>query len=427
MKKTLEKTKVTVILKKSECSDSWRLVLFIYPVYENGQPMRKFESLNRTVTTPVWVISKNGIRPKPKRDNNGVIQCMSECDKIACQYAESVRSLRQQEYDRLGLFSDVEKEMLMRQERGNCDFIEYYKSVIRKNHPGSNANVLEAWDRVVEILLQYSKGKPIPFKTINVGWLTDMKYYMLDLDYSGGKKKGKISQNTASHYFSVLKAGLKMAYIDDFLPSNIAEKVPGIKVNDGRREALTIEEVQRLINTPCEYEVIRRASIFSILTGMRHCDIKALTWSKLVNIGGIWRVDFTQLKTKGVEYMPISHDAYEICGDRKEQERAVFEGLPDPSWISKPLKKWVESAGITKHITFHCFRHTFATLQLTMGTDIYTVSKMLGHTKVTTTQIYTKIVDSKKIEAANAIKVNLDSKNKKTIKQPRIKILIAIE
>jgi site-specific recombinase XerD len=81
------------------------------------------------------------------------------------------------------------------------------------------------------------------------------------------------------------------------------------------------------------------------------------------------------------------------------------------SWISRPLKKWLEAAGITKKITFHCFRQTFATLQLSSGTDIYTVSKMLGHTNVKTTQIYAKVVDEKKEKAAHAIKFNIN-KNK---------------
>jgi site-specific recombinase XerD len=81
----------------------------------------------------------------------------------------------------------------------------------------------------------------------------------------------------------------------------------------------------------------------------------------------------------------------------------VFADLPDITKISPPLKKWIKAAGINRNITFHCFRHTFATLQLTHGTDIYTVSKMLGHTDIKTTQIYAHIVDQKKEAAANAI------------------------
>ena len=84
-----------------------------------------------------------------------------------------------------------------------------------------------------------------------------------------------------------------------------------------------------------------------------------------------------------------------------------FAGLPDPSWINRPVKKWIEAAGITKHITFHCFRHSYATLQLAGGTDIYTVSKMLGHTNVRTTQVYAKVVDEKKEKATETIKLDL--------------------
>lgn len=62
-------------------------------------------------------------------------------------------------------------------------------------------------------------------------------------------------------------------------------------------------------------------------------------------------------------------------------------------------------AGIDKHITFHCARHTYATLQLTLGTDIYTVSKLLGHKSLKTTEVYVNIIDEKKREAANRIKL----------------------
>ncbi len=75
------------------------------------------------------------------------------------------------------------------------------------------------------------------------------------------------------------------------------------------------------------------------------------------------------------------------------------------AWHNLRLKQWVMRAGISKEISFHCFRHTFATLQLMHGTDIFTVSKMLGHRHLKTTQIYAQVVDSRKMEAANRVKL----------------------
>ena len=119
--------------------------------------------------------------------------------------------------------------------------------------------------------------------------------------------------------------------------------------------------------------------------------------------------NISQNKTKNTNYLPISEQARQLCGDRKEDIKLVFEGLTPPSWISRPLKRWVKAAGITKHITFHCFRHTYATLQLAGGTDIYTVSKMLGHTNVKTTKIYAKIIDDLKQKAADAIQLDFST------------------
>jgi len=140
---------------------------------------------------------------------------------------------------------------------------------------------------------------------------------------------------------------------------------------------------------------------------LRHCDIQKLRWKEISIDGNQARLHFTQQKTKGVEYTPISEQALQLCGEPEKPEKFVFEDLPDPSWISHPLKQWIDAAGIKKKITFHCFRHTYATLQLSSGTDIYTVSKMLGHTNVKTTQIYAKVVDEKKNKAAQAIQLEI--------------------
>jgi integrase len=176
---------------------------------------------------------------------------------------------------------------------------------------------------------------------------------------------------------------------------------------------LTVEELNTLAATPCDRDILKRAALFSALTGLRHCDIQKLRWKEISMDGSQVRLHFTQQKTKGVEYTPISEQALILCGEPGKPEHFVFEDLPDPSWISRPLKQWIEAAGIKKNITFHCFRHTFATLQLSGGTDIYTVSKMLGHTNVKTTQIYAKVVDEKKNKAAQAIQLEITNNLKK--------------
>lgn len=153
----------------------------------------------------------------------------------------------------------------------------------------------------------------------------------------GGTKRGTISQNTASTYFSIFKAGLKQAFIDGYLTIDIAAKVKGIQERESRREYLTIEELNRLAQTPCD-PLLKRAALFSALTGIRHCDIQKLKWSEVEQFNGGYRLNFTQQKTKGVEYMPISEQAYNLCGEQKEGELLVFAGLPDPSWINRPVK-----------------------------------------------------------------------------------------
>ena len=225
----------------------------------------------------------------------------------------------------------------------------------------------------------------------------------------GGGKSGIISQNTASTYFSIFKAAVHQAFIEGYLDVDLAAKVKGVPEEESRREYLTIDELNLLAATPCNYPMLKKAAFFSALTGLRHCDIRKMTWQELSKEGDHYRINFTQKKTGGVEYMPISEQAYLICGEPQEPDRLVFEGLQDPSYINRPVKVWVEAAGIKKHITFHCFRHSFATNQLTEGTDLYIISKMMGHTDIRTTQIYTKVVDPKKEQAADAIKLDLKS------------------
>lgn len=420
MRKPLLHTKVTVKLRKSEYREEWYLVVESYPVRkpDGGKPGRIIESVNRIITTPIWdttaitgIDADGNYKYKPKRDTNGIIQCTSRLDREACIYADKVRALRQQEYDTAVVYSDREQEMIAQNERMEQDFIAYFNSIIYKVHPNSSNSIIVNWTRVGKLLSIYSEGKPIPFKKISVKLLEDLKLFMLSAPM-GGNKPGTLSQNSASTYFSIVKAGLHRAFIDEYLTVDISAKVKGIPEIKVKRETLTLEEAKMLATTPCENEVLKRAFFFAVLTGIRLCDIHELTWGEIVETASGKRVDFTQRKTHIVDYLPISEQAFSLCGEPQEPERHIFEGLTGSSWISRPLKKWMKAAGITKNITFHCSRHTFATLQLENDTNIYTVMSMLGHTNVKTTQIYAHIVDKSKRNAADVIQIEgLDMSN----------------
>ena len=416
MKTPMKRTVFKVILRKSEYKEQWSLIIESFPVFVPGRekPMRKHEPLGRFVTTPIWDKNSSGrtladgkAYYRPKRDVNGIIQCRSTIDQEACIFADKVRDIRQHEYDNQSLYTETEAEQAAQNERSKCDFIKYFEDLRDKRHQNSSKSIRVNWDREVKLMKMFTEGKPMIFSTIDMNLLEDYKNFLINAP-QGGSKKGTITRNTASTYFSIFKAGLHQAFIDGYLTVDIAAKAKNIAYSDKQREYLTIDELNTLAATPCDRPIMKRASLFSALTGMRHSDIQKLKWKEIIKDGEHYRILFTQQKTKGVQYMPISDQAYQLCGERGEPDRLVFEGLQDPSWINKPLERWIKAAGITKHITFHCFRHTYATLQLTNGTDIYTVSKMLGHTKVTTTKIYAKIVDEKKEQAADTIVIATD-------------------
>ena len=410
MRKTIVNTKVSVKLRKSEYADEWYLYLEAYPVFKQGcsKVIREREYLNRIITTPIWDKTRTARTTetkktyKPKRDANGIIQCRSTADQEVCIYADNVRKLRQREFDNQALFTDRENELAEQQEKSNCNFIEYFKQLIQKRQKKSSRSVTINWTRVCKLFKAFAKSDTFAFSQINMKLIEDFKNFLLEAPRDGNKK-GDITQNTASNYFSTFKTVLKQAFVDGYLTIDLSAKTKRIRKLDTRRETLTLEEINLLVNTECDKPIIKQGALFSLLTGLRHCDVKKLRWGELQKIGDKYRLNFTQQKTKGVEYMPISEQAYKLCGEPKQPEQLVFADLPDITKISPSLKKWIKAAGIHRNITFHCFRHTFATLQLTNGTDIYTVSKMLGHTDIKTTQIYAHIVDQKKEAAANAI------------------------
>ncbi len=392
----INSTTVKVKLRKSEHKERWGLYLESHPATDVQSPQRYRKSVNRYVTTPIFIGSE------VKRDKNGIIQCSSMIDQESCLFAEDMRRKLQAEYDRLALMSDEEKELAQLAEVSDADFLDYIDYLTNERHRSGSATIRINWKRARQLLCLYAKSEVLPLKKLDVKFMTGFREFLLTAP-RGGKKKGHLSRNSAATYFSIVKAAIRQAFREGYLPTDLAAKLSGIPEEDSMREFLSIEELNKLADTPCEMPVLKAASLFSALTGLRHSDLMKLLWSEIEDVDGKSYICFRQKKTKGIVRMPISAQARELCGERCDANKRVFEDLTPPSWISRPLSKWIAAAGIKKHITFHCFRHTFATLQIAAGTDIFTVSKMMGHTNVRTTQIYAKLVDAKKEEASQAI------------------------
>lgn len=381
------------------------LYLEANPVYVDGKKKRVRTNLKKTITSAMWSVTSTG-KKQELRDKNGVIRCKLRVDSEACEFAENVRRKAQQHYDAEYLKSDEEKAIRKLREAADGDFIDYMDYERDRRHRNSSESIRINWRRAIELLRLFTNGQELPVKDIDVPLLENLKLFLLEAPMGGGKK-GTLSRNSACTYFCIIKAALHQAFVDGYLPVDISAKVKNIQEEEAKRAYLTLDELQQLANTPCDMPVLKESALFSALTGLRHSDIMKLTWGEIIEDeqSGCSRLSLKQKKTKNLVEMPISTQARSLCGTRREENKLVFEGLTPPSWINRPLKKWVGAAGIKKHITFHCFRHTYATLQLASGTDIYTISKMLGHTNVRTTEIYTKLIDSKKQQAANAITI----------------------
>lgn len=209
-----------------------------------------------------------------------------------------------------------------------------------------------------------------------------------------------LSPNTMAVYSASMRYVINRAYREGILPSNPIANIKGVGYEETNRTYLTADEVRRLVSTPCDNDATRRAFLFGCLTGMRHCDIRALTWADVHDQDGYTRIIFRQRKTHGQEYLDISAQASTLMGARGRAGDPVFPLLCWHS-VRNHLFAWASRAGITKHVTFHTSRHTFAVLQLEVGTDIYTVSKLLGHRELSTTQVYAKVIDKAKREAVD--------------------------
>ncbi|WP_421753577.1 tyrosine-type recombinase/integrase [Croceimicrobium sp.] len=328
----------------------------------------------------------NPPRDEVERKHNREVESMAraiaaerQLDRIAGRYGLS----RSSEYD---------------------DFLVFYEQQMRKksketSNQGGWAASYKTFSKFVNDRCTFGDLKP---QLIN-----DYKDYLLTKATRIHSPMMRISESSAYSYYNKLRACVREATALGYVKQNPFDLVKGISQPEVYREFLTKEELIRLANSETRSDAMKRSCLFSALTGMRMGDIMSLTWEKIQYSDATgYFVRFNMNKTKAEETLPLSEEAILLLGEPTFPEDKIFGDYNFKLHYSE-LQRWLQKSGITKKITFHNFRHTFATLQLAEGTDIYTVSKLLGHKNIHTTQIYGKVMDKTKTEAMNRIHLGL--------------------
>ncbi|MDP2884362.1 MAG: site-specific integrase, partial [Ignavibacteria bacterium] len=210
----------------------------------------------------------------------------------------------------------------------------------------------------------------------------------------------RVGANSAHSYFAHIKTALNQAVKDNILAVNPAKAT--IRKTETLPVHLSIKEIRKLAKTPCGNDQVKQAFLFSCFSGLRFSDVERLTWDKVKDD----YLEYTQIKTGAPERLPLSSEALRILRKQKKAKpspniqrefpsNTVFF-MPIQVGVDRHLKNWGKAAEIVKPLSFHKARHSFATIALSSGIDIYTVSKLLGHKNLATTQIYAKVVDETK-------------------------------
>ena len=248
------------------------------------------------------------------------------------------------------------------------------------------------------------------------------------VSYLGNATSGKHTKNskqlassTANAYFQIFTSALNEAVRQKKIAANPVlylsreDKKP-IKAERSNRTFLTIEEGKKLASTEYKNDNIKRAFLFACFTGLRISDIRNLTWGNIVERDKACYVTITMQKTREPLTIKLNKQA-EKWLPKKDGTKYVFDLPVYNSIINDNLKRWAKSAGIEKSVCFHMSRHTFATMELTLGADLYVVSKLLGHNDVSVTQIYADIINKKREEAVDLMDSAFEKKSKPTKKK----------
>lgn len=366
-----KKVKEPVHLRMKELSNGSQSLYL--DIYRNGK--RTYEYLK------MYII--------PETDENARKQ-----NQATMNAANAIKSKRiiEMTNGEAGIENEKEKVFLL-------DWMETYKKNQEKRGKKDENQIKVA----IRIIRDYA-GERMTLDRIDKAFCQGYIDYLMTEYRPRGKR---VSNFTLKNYYRVLNSALNFAVRAELIKANpfdLIDKSDKIHLPESKRSYMTIEEVKALIATPTKHEDIKQAYLFSCFCGLRISDVKRLKWKDVFVDHGQYRLTVSMKKTQEPIYLPLSSEALKWMPERgdKTPEDFVFD-LPSGNEVNRLLKPWAKAAGISKRFSYHTSRHTFATMMLTLGADLYTTSKLLGHADAKMTQVYAKIVNKKKDEAVNLV------------------------
>jgi integrase len=272
---------------------------------------------------------------------------------------------------------------------------DYLRSVQR----GRAKSTVDGWKRMADLVVEAGINVPIGKLTVQhcLGFRNHLNEKVRTKDWK---------QSTASHYIAYFRSGLRNAFRMGLIKESLLDRFDSIPLGPpAKKEYLTVEELTRLMKTPTKYPGIWNVIFFAAVTGLRTSEIRDMEWSGIKDMpDGSAVMTYYQRKTGKTKTRPMPSQARAIIGKRGEGK--VFPHIIAQCHLNTQLRRWAADAGIEKHISLHCMRHTFATLQLSAGTPLHVVSDMLDHSSIQMTEVYAMILDSAVSEATERVRID---------------------
>ena len=331
--------------------------------------------------------------------------------------AIQAQRLLELENGKAGLKTGKEKILLL-------DWLQIFQKIRLKT--GQSDKRAEQIGTAIKHVEAFQKGKNVSVGQVDARYCRDFINYLSTAKSRTATINTKsLAKSTAKSYFLVLSSALKEAVRQEIIsvnPTSLLSKEDFKPINMESKPIgyLTIEELQAMIN--CTYnnqnKLLRRAFLFACFTGFRISDIRTLRWNEIKSLNGSFFLHKVMKKTATYIDVPLPESALYWLpnkGDKADNDfvfptaerwsnKKLQESLPITEWcVNTELNRWAQRAGVKKHITFHQSRHTYATMLITKGADLFTVQKLLGHKNIQTTQIYAELVGKKKREAVQLL------------------------